>query len=81
LSTGFSPGASWEPDQPRTDVCIQPASATCLTYAYALYDLGRALRLSGDSAAAVPVLEARLQIDNQRATVAAELQLARQQAG
>jgi len=32
----------------RTDLCIQPASATCLTYAYALYDLGRALRLSGD---------------------------------
>ena len=29
----------------------------CLTYAYALYDLGRALRLSGDPAAAVPILE------------------------
>jgi hypothetical protein len=59
--------------------CLEPSSATCLTYAYALYDLGRALRLSGHGAAAVPILEARLQIDNQRPTVAAELQLARQQ--
>lgn len=61
--------------------CTQPASTTCLIYAYALYDLGRALRLSGNSAAAVPILEARLQIDNQRPTVEAELQLAREQAG
>lgn len=61
--------------------CVEPDSTACLTYAYALYDLGRALRLSGNSAAAVPILEARLQIDNQRSTVAAELQLARQQAG
>jgi len=65
----------------RTSACIQPSSATCLTYAYALYDLGRALRLSGDAAAAVPILEARLQIDNQRPTVAAQLHLARDHAG
>ncbi len=57
--------------------CLDPASSTCLTYAYALYDLGRALRLSGDPAAAVPILEHRLEIDNQRPTVEAELQLAR----
>jgi len=57
--------------------CLQPASTMCLTYAYALYDLGRALRLSGDPAAAVAVLERRLQIDNQRPTVLAELELAR----
>jgi tetratricopeptide (TPR) repeat protein len=57
--------------------CLQPVSENCLTYAYALYDLGRALRLSGDSAAAVPVLEQRLQIDNQRPVVLAELALAR----
>jgi len=57
--------------------CVQPASTMCLTYAYALYDLGRALRLSGDPAAAVPVLERRLQIDNQRPVVLAELALAR----
>ena len=65
----------------QTGSCLEPSSSACLTYAYALYDLGRALRLSGNSAAAVPVLEARLQIDNQRATVAGELQAARAQAG
>lgn len=65
----------------QTGSCLEPSSTSCLTYAYALYDLGRALRLSGDSAAAVPVLKARLQIDNQRATVASELQAARAQAG
>ena len=37
--------------------CVEPDSTMCLTYAYALYDLGRALRLSGDPAAAVPILE------------------------
>jgi tetratricopeptide (TPR) repeat protein len=60
--------------------CVEPASSTCLTYAYALYDLGRALRLGGHPAAAVAILERRLQIDNQRPTVQAELQLARQAA-
>ncbi len=53
--------------------CLEPVSETCLTYAYALYDLGRALELNGEPSAAVPVLEQRLQIDNQRDVVAAEL--------
>ena len=57
--------------------CLQPASEGCLTYAYALYDLGRALLLHGSPAAAVNVLERRLQIENQRAVVAAELASAR----
>ena len=61
--------------------CLQPASETCLTYAYALYDLGRALQLDGHPAAAVPVLQDRLQIDNQRPTVAVELDRARAQTG
>jgi hypothetical protein len=61
--------------------CLDPASSTCLTYAYALYDLGRAVRLSGQPQAAVPILERRLQIDNQRPTVGAQLQLARQGIG
>jgi Tetratricopeptide repeat len=61
--------------------CLDPASSTCLTYAYALYDLGRAMRLSGQPQAAVPILERRLQIDNQRPTVGAQLQLARQGIG
>jgi hypothetical protein len=53
--------------------CLHPASTACLTYAYALFDLGRALRLSGHPAAAVLLLQARLQIDDQRTVVALEL--------
>jgi hypothetical protein len=56
--------------------CAQPNNQNCLTYAFALYDLGRSLRLNGDSAAAVPVLKQRLQINNQRGAVAQELQAA-----
>jgi hypothetical protein len=47
-----------------------------VTYAYALYDLGRSLRLSGDPQAAIPVLLARLQIPNQPDAVRRELLLA-----
>ena len=53
--------------------CLHPASTACLTYAYALFDLGRALRLSGHPGAAVRILQARLQIDNQRPLVELEL--------
>jgi hypothetical protein len=60
--------------------CLEPVSEACLTYAYALYDLGRALRLDLRPAAAVPLLEQRLRIANQRPTVQAELQLAREEA-
>lgn len=63
------------------DECLQPVSETCLTYAYALYDLGRALLLGGRAAAAVGVLERRLEIENQRPVVAAELESARRQLG
>jgi tetratricopeptide (TPR) repeat protein len=47
-----------------------------LTYAYAEYDLGRALRLAGDPQAAAQVLYQRLQIPNQTGTVRQELQAA-----
>ncbi len=57
--------------------CAEPTSEACLTFAYALYDLGRALQLDGDSAAAVSVLSERLRIANQRETVQQELDLAR----
>ena len=57
--------------------CEQPATEACLTFAYALYDLGRALRLAGDPGAAIPVLKQRLRIDNQRPVVRQELDLAR----
>jgi hypothetical protein len=59
--------------------CMEPATEACLTYAYALYDLGRALRLEGNPTAAVPILSERLRIDNQRPTVQYELDLARRQ--
>ncbi len=48
-----------------------------LTYAYALFNLGRALRLAGQPEEAVPILEQRLRIPNQTATVQAELDAAR----
>jgi hypothetical protein len=57
--------------------CIEPAGEPCLTFAYALYDLGRALRLQGRDSEAVAVLSERLRIDNQRPTVRHELELAR----
>lgn len=56
--------------------CLQPSGETCLTYAYALFDLGHALQMSGRAGAAVPILRERLQIDNQRPVVQAELELA-----
>jgi len=56
--------------------CMEPTTEACLTFAYALYDLGRALRLNGQAAAAVPVLSRRLRIDNQRSVVQHELELA-----
>ena len=51
-----------------------------LTYAYALYDLGHALRLAGRPAEAIPVLEQRMKIDNQREVVQAELKAAKREA-
>ncbi len=60
---------------------VGAAAPGSLTYAYALYDLGQALRLAGEPAAAVPVLEQRLQIPNQTATVRAALAEAERAAG
>jgi serine/threonine-protein kinase len=57
---------------------LAAASPSSLTYAYALFDLGRSLRLAGDPSAAVPVLEARLRIPNQTDIVRHELALALQ---
>jgi eukaryotic-like serine/threonine-protein kinase len=55
---------------------IQASSSTSLTYAYALYDLGRSLWLAGDPRDAVTVLYQRLQIPNQTPQVRQQLQLA-----
>jgi eukaryotic-like serine/threonine-protein kinase len=61
----FPRGTTWQDD---------------INYAYALYSLGRALRLAGRPDEAIPVLEARREIPNQTATVQHELDLARKQA-
>jgi serine/threonine-protein kinase len=60
---------------------LNAADPSSLTYAYALYDLGHALMLSGDPKAAIPVLEQRLKIPDQTAVVQQTLDQARQQAG
>ena len=57
------------------------ADSGSLDYAYALYNLGRSLRLAGRPAEAIPILEQRLAIPNQRGVVKRELEAARQEAG
>jgi eukaryotic-like serine/threonine-protein kinase len=52
-----------------------------LTYAYALYNLGHALRLAGRPEEAIPILEQRLEIPNQTGVVQQELEAARAAAG
>ena len=53
-----------------------------IAYAYALYNLGNALRLSGRPADAIPFLQERLQVSNyKRGIVEKELKTAQQQAG
>lgn len=58
-----------------------PKGTEDLNYAYALFNLGNALRLSGRPEDAIPVLEQRLQIPNQTGTVQKELEAARAEAG
>jgi hypothetical protein len=54
--------------------CQHPASdQACMVFAHALFDVGHALRVLGQAAAAIPFLQQRLTIDDQRAVVAAEL--------
>jgi tetratricopeptide (TPR) repeat protein len=64
----------------RRAVAAYSPQTTDATYAYALYNLGRSLRLSGRPREAIPLLEQRLRIDNQRATVARELEAAHRSA-
>jgi eukaryotic-like serine/threonine-protein kinase len=65
----------------RRAVASFPSGTTDINYAYALYNLGHALRMAGQPAAAIPILERRLQIPDQTATVQAELDAARAAAG
>ena len=54
-----------------------PPGQKNLTYAYALYNLGRSLRLVGRADLAIPILEERMKFANQRHIVARELEQAR----
>ena len=58
-----------------------PEGSQDMTYAYALFNLGNALRLAGRPDEAIPILEQRLQIPDQTETVQQELDLAREEAG
>ncbi len=58
-----------------------PEGGEELAYAYALFNLGNALRLSGRPDEAIPVLERRIEIPNQTSTVEEELEAARAEAG
>jgi serine/threonine protein kinase len=54
-----------------------PPNTEELDYAYALFNLGNALRLSGRPEEAIPILERRLEIPDQTSTVQEELEMAR----
>ncbi|HET7416276.1 MAG TPA: serine/threonine-protein kinase [Solirubrobacterales bacterium] len=58
-----------------------PEGSEEVDYAYALFNLGNALRLSGHPEEAIPILEQRLAIPNQTETVERELEEARSEAG
>jgi serine/threonine-protein kinase len=58
-----------------------PQGSTDLNYAYALYNLGRSLRLAGKPAEAIPYLRRRLGFNDQRDVVRRELAAARAAAG
>jgi serine/threonine protein kinase len=62
-------------------VAAFPSGTEDLAYAYALFNLGSALRLSGRPDEAVAVLERRLEIPNQTEAVEEELAAARAEAG
>jgi tetratricopeptide (TPR) repeat protein len=61
---------------PVLQQAIAAAAPGSLTYAYALFDLGRSLRLAGDPQAAIPILWRRLRIPNATDVVRTELELA-----
>jgi eukaryotic-like serine/threonine-protein kinase len=61
----------------RKAVASFPEGTTDLNYAYALFNLGHALRMVGRPEQAIPILERRLRIPDQTETVRAELEAAR----
>jgi len=76
-------GGAYEEAVPVLEEAIRafPPDTEDVNYAYALFNLGNALRLSGRPEAAIPVLERRLRIPNQTGTVSRELAAARREAG
>jgi hypothetical protein len=60
---------------------VSSSAPGSLTYAYALYDLGRALMLGGNPSGAIPVLQERLKIPNQTSVVRQLLDQALRAAG
>jgi eukaryotic-like serine/threonine-protein kinase len=54
-----------------------PVGTDDVNYAYAPFNLGKALRLAGRPSEAIPILEQRLEIPNQTGVVRKELELAR----
>ena len=62
-------------------VASYPEDSQQIGYAYALFNLGRSLNRAGRSDEAIPFLERRLRFADQRATVQAELDDARANAG
>jgi eukaryotic-like serine/threonine-protein kinase len=62
-------------------VASWPEDSTDIAYAYVLFNLGKSLNRAGRPGEAIPYLEQRLRWADQRATVEAELELARQNAG
>jgi serine/threonine-protein kinase len=74
-------GGSYQQAIPVLRQALAAAPAGSLTYAYALFDLGRSLRLAGDPRQAVQVLWRRMQIPNQTGIVRTELQLALEELG
>jgi len=78
LINAGQPAQAIAPLRRAVDTC---GSSTELTCAYAMFNLGHALRLAGRPHEAVPVLERRLQIPNQQDVVRQELESARREAG
>jgi serine/threonine-protein kinase len=65
----------------RRAVRAFPRGTSDINYAYALFNLGHALRMAGHPDEAIPILERRLRIPDQTQTVQAELTAARAEAG